>query len=140
MLESAAACEVSLMRFYARHASGTGELRIDVLPDVPSQELVPEALPLNVVYQDGQVVVVDKPAGLTVHPGPGHSQGTLVNALLSRYPELKAVGDPLRPGLVHRLDADTSGLIVVAKTPPATKSDGDHPSHHSLRHTWRAPR
>ncbi len=92
------------------------------LPEATSQELVPEALPLNIVYQDEQVLVVDKPAGLTVHPGPGHSQGTLVNALLAHYPELKEVGDPLRPGLVHRLDADTSGLMVVARTPLAYES------------------
>ena len=92
------------------------------LPETPSQELVPEAMPLNIVYQDDQVVVVDKPAGLTVHPGPGHSQGTLVNALLSHYPDLKEVGDPMRPGLVHRLDADTSGLMVVARTPLAYES------------------
>ncbi len=92
------------------------------LPEAPSQELVPEALPLNIVYQDDQLVVVDKPAGLTVHPGPGHSRGTLVNALLWHYPELKEVGDPMRPGLVHRLDADTSGLMVVARTPLAYES------------------
>ncbi|MEK7777670.1 MAG: RluA family pseudouridine synthase [Chloroflexota bacterium] len=92
------------------------------LPDAPSQELVPEAMPLSIVYQDDQVVVVDKPAGLTVHPGPGHSQGTLVNALLAHYPDLKEVGDPMRPGLVHRLDADTSGLMVVARTPLAYES------------------
>ena len=89
------------------------------IPDVPAQELVPQVSPLNIVYEDDQVLVVDKPPGMTVHPGPGHPQGTLVNALAARYPGLESVGDPLRPGLVHRLDADTSGLMVVARTPLA---------------------
>ena len=92
------------------------------LPETQAQELAPETLPLDVVYQDDHVVVVNKPAGLTVHPGPGHTHGTLVNALLSHYPEMKEVGEPSRPGLVHRLDADTSGLMVVARTPLAYES------------------
>jgi len=92
------------------------------LPDAPPEGVVPEAMPLKVVYQDDQVVVVDKPPGLTVHPAPGHPRGTLVNALLARYPELEGVGDRLRPGLVHRLDADTSGLMVIARTPQAHES------------------
>ena len=92
------------------------------IPDVPAQELVPQALPLKIVYEDDQVLVVDKPPGMTVHPAPGHPQGTLVNALIARYPDLESVGDPLRPGLVHRLDADTSGLMVVARTPLAYQS------------------
>src|SRR5205085_8530541 len=70
-------------------------------------------------HEDDDVVVVAKPAGLVVHPGAGHPTGTLVNGLLARYPELAAVGDPARPGIVHRLDRDTSGLLVVARTPAA---------------------
>ncbi|MFC1935547.1 RluA family pseudouridine synthase [Chloroflexota bacterium] len=92
------------------------------LPDASPEGVVPEEFPLKIVYQDDQVVVVDKPAGLTVHPAPGHPHGTLVNALLARYPELEGVGDRLRPGLVHRLDADTSGLMVIARTPLAHES------------------
>lgn len=92
------------------------------LPESVAHEVLPEAMPLKVVYQDDQVLVVDKPAGLTVHPGPGHPRSTLVNALLAQFPELKEVGDPMRPGLVHRLDADTSGLMVVARTPLAFES------------------
>lgn len=71
---------------------------------------------LHVVYDDPDVIVVDKPAGLVVHPAAGHAHGTLVNGLLARYPELAAVGDPTRPGIVHRLDVGTSGLLVVART------------------------
>ncbi len=77
-------------------------------------DLVPEDIPLEVVYEDADVVVVNKPAGMVVHPAPGHTSGTLVNALLARYPDL-TVGDDLRPGIVHRLDRDTSGLLMVAR-------------------------
>jgi 23S rRNA pseudouridine1911/1915/1917 synthase len=75
----------------------------------------PEALPLRIVFQDQDVVVLDKPAGMVVHPGAGHSSGTLVNALLHHITDLSGVGGELRPGIVHRLDRGTSGLMVVAK-------------------------
>lgn len=91
------------------------------LPPPRRTELVPEAIPLNVVYEDDDVVVVDKPSGLVVHPAPGHPTGTLVHALLGRYPELH-IGIDLRPGIVHRLDKDTSGLMVIAKTDRAMSS------------------
>jgi 23S rRNA pseudouridine1911/1915/1917 synthase len=74
----------------------------------------PEDLPIDVRYEDDDVLVIAKPAGLVVHPGAGHHDGTLVNALLHRYPGIAGVGDPERPGIVHRLDVDTSGLLVVA--------------------------
>ena len=74
------------------------------------------------VFEDPHVVVVDKPAGLVVHPGAGHDRGTLVNGLLARYPEIAEVGDPYRPGIVHRLDRGTSGLLVVARTDRAHRS------------------
>ncbi len=76
----------------------------------------PQAIPVVVVSEDADVIVVDKPAGLIVHPGAGHPDGTLVNGLLQRFPELADVGDPARPGIVHRLDANTSGLLAVART------------------------
>ena len=82
-------------------------------------DLVPEPIPLMVVYQDEEIIVIDKPAGLTVHPAPGHPSGTLVNALLALCPDLKGIGGELRPGIVHRLDKDTSGLMVVAKSSQA---------------------
>jgi len=78
-----------------------------------------EPIPLRLVYSDAHLLVVDKPAGLTVHPAPGHPSGTLVNALLALCPDVKGVGGELRPGIVHRLDKDTSGLMVVAKTSEA---------------------
>ena len=88
------------------------------VPPPPSGEVLPESISLDLVYEDDDLLVVNKPAGMVVHPGHGHAQGTLVNALLARYPDL-AVGDSGRPGIVHRLDKDTSGLIVVAKTESA---------------------
>jgi 23S rRNA pseudouridine1911/1915/1917 synthase len=76
---------------------------------------VPEALPIRIVYEDSDIVVLDKPAGMVVHPAAGHSTGTLVNALLHHVKDLSGVGGELRPGIVHRLDRGTSGLMVVAK-------------------------
>jgi 23S rRNA pseudouridine1911/1915/1917 synthase len=78
---------------------------------------VADAIPLRILYEDDHLLVVDKPAGMVTHPAPGHSSGTLVNALLAHAPELAGVGDRARPGIVHRLDKDTSGLLVVAKDP-----------------------
>jgi 23S rRNA pseudouridine1911/1915/1917 synthase len=90
-----------------------------VLPAPAPVELVPEDIPFGLPYEDEHVAVVDKPAGLVVHPAAGHATGTLVHALLHRLEGLAGVGDRLRPGIVHRLDKDTSGLMVVAKTDAA---------------------
>ena len=86
-----------------------------VVPPAETSSLLPEAIPLDIVYEDDDLMVVDKPAGLTVHPAPGHPDHTLVNAVLSRLSGISGDGDPQRPGIVHRLDRDTSGLMVVAK-------------------------
>ena len=92
-----------------------GEMvEVEVAPPQPTN-LAPQDIPLAVVYEDDDVLVVDKPAGMVVHPAPGHPIGTLVTALLGRMPELARIEDGLRPGIVHRLDKDTSGLMVVAK-------------------------
>ncbi|MDP3232626.1 MAG: RluA family pseudouridine synthase [Myxococcales bacterium] len=85
------------------------------VPDATPAEPQAEALPLTILYQDRDVLVVDKAAGMVVHPGAGHHDGTLVNALLHHVTDLKGVGGELRPGIVHRLDKDTSGVIVIAK-------------------------
>lgn len=77
--------------------------------------LIPQPIPLDVVYEDRDLLVVDKPAGLAVHPAPGHPDNTLANAVLARYPDLAEVGGHLRTGIVHRLDMDTSGLLVLAR-------------------------
>ena len=87
---------------------------IEIPPPV-DQSVIAQDLPLEIVYQDGDIAVVNKPAGLVVHPAAGHRDGTLVNALLHHLNDLSGIGGELRPGIVHRLDRDTSGLIVIAK-------------------------
>ncbi len=93
-----------------------------VLVRVPPPEQIaaePETIPLQIIYEDADIIVVDKPAGMVVHPAHGHRSGTLVNALLAHCPDLAGIGGRLRPGIVHRLDKDTSGIIVVAKNDAA---------------------
>ena len=103
----------------ARKAVGGQLYRVRVPPARPAVP-EPEAIPLAVAHEDAHLIVVDKPAGMVVHPAPGHAGGTLVNALLARCgPSLTGVGGVARPGIVHRLDKDTSGLIVAAKTEAA---------------------
>ncbi len=88
-------------------------------PEVAGRPVADPSIDVVVRYEDDDLVVVAKPAGLVVHPGAGHVDGTLVNGLLARYPEIADVGDPARPGIVHRLDRDTSGLLVVARSAAA---------------------
>lgn len=97
-----------------------------------------EELPLRVVYDDESIIVVDKPAGVVVHPAPGHADGTLVNSLLARFPELVPVGEPQRPGIVHRLDRDTSGLMVVARTQDAYVALVEAMSEHRVERRYSA--
>ena len=95
--------------------TGTETLEVD-LPEPEPVDVAPQDIPLDVVYEDGDVIVVNKPKGLVVHPAPGHPDGTLVNALLYHCGDsLSGIGGELRPGLVHRIDRDTSGLIIAAK-------------------------
>lgn len=90
------------------------------LPPPPEERPIPEDIPLSVVYEDADVVVIDKPSGMVVHPAPGHATGTLVNALMFHCPEMASAGGDLhRPGIVHRIDRYTSGLLVVAKSSAA---------------------
>ena len=91
-----------------------GDVVTVTLPLPRATDLVAEPIPLTIRYEDDDLLVVDKPAGMVVHPAPGHATGTLVNALLYHYPSMQIAGD-LRPGIVHRIDRDTSGLLVVAK-------------------------
>ena len=109
-----------------------------VPPPVPA-EPQPEDIPLSIVYEDEHIIVVDKPAGLVVHPAPGHLEGTLVNALLHHCPDLEGIGGVARPGIVHRLDQDTSGLMVVAKTEAAMRTlTKEFASHANIRKTYLA--
>ena len=93
-----------------------GDVVFLTVPPTKPSNVVAQDIPLTVVYQDEYLVVIDKPAGLAVHPGPGHPDQTLVNALLAMCPDIQGIGGEIRPGIVHRLDKDTSGLMMVAKT------------------------
>ncbi len=85
------------------------------LPDPTPAQPIPEDIPLNIVFEDDAIIVINKPAGMVVHPAPGHESQTLVNALLYHCKDLKGVGGVARPGIVHRLDMDTTGILIVAK-------------------------
>ena len=98
----------------------------------------PEAIPLEILYEDEDLLVVNKPAGLVVHPGAGVPSGTLVNAVLHHYPNLRGVGSPERPGIVHRLDRLTSGCTVVAKTARAYRSLTGQIAGHAMQRTYLA--
>ena len=114
------------------------EIVVEIPPPVPAIP-EPEDIPLSVIYEDDDLLVVDKAPGMVVHPAPGHFTGTLVNALLHHCPNLSGIGGVARPGIVHRLDQDTSGLIVVAKSQPAM--DGlvkAFSSHRDIEKTYLA--
>lgn len=108
-------------------------------PDRPPDfDLRPEAIPLEILYEDEHLLVVNKPRGLTVHPAPGHPHGTLVNALLAYAPRLAQGSAAFRPGIVHRLDKDTTGLLIVAKTDRAHARLSEAIQRHAVRRAYRA--
>ena len=107
------------------------------LPEPEPVEAVPQGIPLDVVYEDADVIVVNKPSGMVVHPAPGHPDGTLVNALLYHCAgTLSGVGGALRPGIVHRIDRDTSGLIIAAKNDAAHQYLSAQLADHTLARTY----
>ena len=116
-----------------------GQVVVVRLPDPEPIDLIPQNIPLDVVYEDGDVVVVNKPVGLVVHPAPGHPDGTLVNALLYHCgSSLSGINGELRPGIVHRIDRDTSGLIIAAKNDRAHLALAAQLQDHSLARTYEA--
>jgi len=116
--------------------SGTETVEV-ALPEPEPIDAAPQNIPLDVVYEDADVIVVNKPSGLVVHPAPGHPDGTLVNALLYHCGEsLSGVGGALRPGIVHRIDRDTSGLIIAAKNDAAHRCLADQLKDHTLARTY----
>jgi len=117
---------------------GPGDRVTVEVPDRRPSKLVAEALPLRIVFEDDHVLVLDKPAGLVVHPGAGVSTGTLVHALLHHAPAIAAVGGEGRPGIVHRLDRDTTGLMVVAKSEPAFLALVEALRQRTVRRTYQA--
>lgn len=92
------------------------------IPPAVTSSVIPQSIPLDVVYEDEYLIVINKPANFVVHPSAGHQDGTLVNALLAHCPDLQGIGGVERPGIVHRLDKDTTGVMVVAKTEPVLRS------------------
>lgn len=108
------------------------------LPPAEPVDIIPEDIPLNILYEDEELIALNKPAGLVVHPACGHSHGTLVNALLYHCPDLKGIGGEKRPGIVHRLDMDTSGVMVVAKTERAHQALTAAFAEHRLRKVYTA--
>ena len=114
-----------------------GDVLEVVLPDPAPVDLLPQNIPLDVVYEDGDVIVVNKPVGMVVHPAPGHPDGTLVNALLAHCGDsLSDIGGEKRPGIVHRIDKDTSGLIIAAKNDLAHAALAAQLKDHSLARTY----
>jgi 23S rRNA pseudouridine1911/1915/1917 synthase len=107
-------------------------------PPVERTEIAAQEIPLSVVHEDRWLVVIDKPAGLVVHPAPGHEDGTLVNALLAHCQDLRGIGGELRPGIVHRIDKDTSGLLVIAKDDQTMKSLGAAFKAHDIERLYDA--
>lgn len=112
-------------------------IRVEIPPPLPA-EPQPEAIPLEVLYEDSDLIVINKPAGMVVHPGAGNSTGTLVNALLAHCSDLSGIGGELRPGIVHRLDKDTSGVLVAAKNDHAHQSLSNQFSVHSVKRIYLA--
>jgi len=102
------------------------------MPPPEPDHIEAEDIPLNIVYEDKDLLVIDKPAGMTVHPAPGNPRHTLANAVLTHFPKLPVSGDAKRPGIVHRLDKDTSGLIIVAKNRLALANLSDQFKKHSV--------
>ncbi|WP_433946159.1 RluA family pseudouridine synthase [Paenibacillus sp. SN-8-1] len=108
------------------------------IPEPSSVEIVPENIPLDVYYEDPDVIVVNKPRGMVVHPAPGHSSGTLVNALMYHCKDLSGINGELRPGIVHRIDKDTSGLLMAAKNDKAHASLAAQLKDHSVTRKYFA--
>ena len=116
----------------------TGDVVAIDLPAARPSGVLPEAIPLKILYEDASLLVIDKPAGIVVHPAAGHSSGTLVNALLHHCRDLSGIGGVLRPGIVHRLDKGTSGLMMAAKSDEAHWGLAGQFKRHEVRKTYLA--
>ncbi len=121
------------------HRVTAGEIFVVEIPEPEETAALPENIPLDIVFEDEDLVVINKPRGMVVHPAPGHASGTLVNALLWHCGEsLSGVGGEKRPGIVHRIDMDTSGLLLVAKNDYAHRFLSAQLADHSLNRTYEA--
>ncbi|WP_068784989.1 RluA family pseudouridine synthase [Paenibacillus phocaensis] len=122
----------------ANYKLAEGDRVVLIIPEAEPTEIVPENLPLDIYYEDGDVIVVNKPPGMVVHPAPGHASGTLVNALMFHCKDLSGINGELRPGIVHRIDKDTSGLIMAAKNDKAHASLAAQLKAHSVTRKYYA--
>lgn len=139
LLEEGAICVNGAVVRDAKARVATGDLIAIVVPEARESHMAPEAIGLEVVHEDDHLIVIDKPAGMVVHPAPGSPEGTLVNALLHHCGQsLSGVGGARRPGIVHRIDKDTSGLLVVAKTDAAHHGLAAQFAAHSVERQYLA--
>ncbi|CDN45051.1 MULTISPECIES: RluA family pseudouridine synthase [unclassified Paenibacillus] len=122
----------------ANYKLSEGDLLQVAVPEPQAAEIVPEDIPLDIVYEDGDVIVINKPRGMVVHPAPGHSSGTVVNALMFHCKDLSGINGMLRPGIVHRIDKDTSGLLMAAKNDLAHLSLAAQLKDHSVTRKYIA--
>ena len=110
-----------------------------IIPEAEEYEAQPENIPLNVIYEDSDIIVINKPSGMVVHPAPGNYTGTLVNALLYHCKDsLSGIGGVMRPGIVHRIDKDTSGLLVVAKNDASHRALSEELGYHGIEREYHA--
>jgi len=116
----------------------TGDAIEIQLPEMKTLEIVPEDIPLDIVYEDSDILILNKPRGLVVHPADGHETGTLVHALMYHCRDLSGIGGVLRPGIVHRIDKDTTGLLAVAKNDKAHQSLAEQLADHSMNRRYYA--
>ncbi|HEX7056155.1 MAG TPA: RluA family pseudouridine synthase [Bacilli bacterium] len=122
----------------ANYRPASGQQAELFVPPPAATEILPENIPLDIVYEDADVIVVNKPRGMVVHPAPGHYAGTLVNALLYHCRDLSGINGALRPGIVHRIDKDTSGLIMAAKNDRAHRGLAGQLQEHSVTRIYTA--
>ncbi|MCM3746276.1 RluA family pseudouridine synthase [Paenibacillus pasadenensis] len=132
------AATVSGRTVKANYKLSAGDKLTVAVPEPEAAEIVPEPIPLDIVYEDSDVIVINKPRGMVVHPAPGHSSGTVVNALMHHCKDLSGINGVLRPGIVHRIDKDTSGLLMAAKNDLAHLSLAEQLKEHSVTRKYIA--
>ncbi len=138
LIEAGAVCIDGAAVLTAKRPVEAGERVSVAMPEPENLEILPADIPLDIVYEDGSVLVVNKPKGMVVHPAPGHTNDTMVNALLFHVSQLSGINGVARPGIVHRIDRDTTGLLVVCKTDAAHQSLAKQLEEHSITRKYYA--
>lgn len=138
LIEAGAVCVNGEKALTTKRPVETGDSVSVELPEPEESAVLPADIPLDIVYEDEAVLIVNKPKGLVVHPAPGHTNDTLVNALLFHVPQLSGINGVARPGIVHRIDRDTTGLLVVCKTDAAHQSLAKQLEEHSITRKYYA--